>query len=215
MVERGLAGHLQAATRLYTTSADTEVIRACLSIGSYRTYLASCWGFEAGLEHAASGLRDRIEPRARWKSRLIAQDLEVLGLPAETIAKLPVCDVTGSVSDPVTALGWMFVSERKTSAHAVALFSLGRDLPFLRGRAVSYLEALRSKAGWQRLLTHLDQIALDPAISFDRVTVAAVDAFRTQRAWFLECRSALATEKIRAKGTMPLARIALKPSTPK
>src|SRR5690242_21472011 len=91
MAERRFVGHLDAATRIYQTSADAQLVRACATLATYRDYLAKAHGFEKGIERAIGGVGVDREGLVWAKSEAIAGDLVALGMRPQEVATLPVC----------------------------------------------------------------------------------------------------------------------------
>src|SRR5688572_16301407 len=118
--------HLNAATGMYQSSLDDQLIRQSSSVVGYRQYLARAFGWERGLEAVLGHVPGfDWDSRSRAKSPLIAADLFSIGMTAEEVFALPSCmDAVDVVEDVPAALGWLFVSERVSFAHGMAYHQL-------------------------------------------------------------------------------------------
>jgi heme oxygenase len=183
MAERRFVGHLEAATRIYQTSADAQLVRACASLADYRDYLAKAHGYERGIERSIGGVGVEREGLVWARSEAIAGDLIALGMRPQEIATLPICEVE-PLGRFAAILGWVFVSVRAAYARGMALPELEHHQPFARRHAASYLESAASKPLTDRICDVLEDITTDPATGA-LVIAAAGNAFRAHRGWFL------------------------------
>jgi heme oxygenase len=183
MAERRFVGHLEAATRIYQTSADAQLVRACSTMSGYRDYLAKAHGYERGIERAVGGVGIEREGMVWARSEAVATDLIALGMRPQEIATLPICEVEPLGRLPLI-LGWVYVSLRAAYARGLALPELEHHQPFARRHAASYLEAAASKPQTDRIVDVLEEVTRDPATGA-LVIAAAGNAFRTHRGWFL------------------------------
>jgi heme oxygenase len=185
MIER-----LHTATRAMHTDADADfdvLFGEQTTQGDYLLFLTRQYGFEAPLEAALAttpNLDLMIDLYERQKSQLLAQDLLAVGVHPNALAAMPQCLRVPQFRGAAEALGWMYVIERATLAHAVIRRHLTTRLPKAMREASSYLQAYAGNIGsrWREFGNVLDDVARHPAIA-DRIVSAALDAFRTQRRW--------------------------------
>lgn len=173
--------HLDAATGLYASQADQQVVRAIRSRESYRSYLERALGFERGLESAlARAATFDFDVTARAKSPLIAADLVALGASTDEILKLPICDVAGDLHDSIDGLAWLYVAERASFAHALAAHHVKASMAT---NSTTYFDALLARTAWEHVLVALRRVDGD-ASAVEQLIASAVNAFRAQRVWF-------------------------------
>jgi len=185
MIER-----LHSATRVLHVDADADfdlLFREDTQHADYLVFLTRQYGFEAPLEAAFAmtpNLDLMIDLYARQKASLIAQDLLALDVAPIDLSSLPLCLRVPQFRGAAEALGWMYVIERATLAHAVIRRHLTTRLPKAMREASAYLQAYSGMVGtrWREFGNVLDDVARHPAIA-DRVTEAALEAFRVQRRW--------------------------------
>lgn len=173
--------HLTAATSIYQTAVDGELLQASASTEGYRRFLARLFGWEHGIELALTEIAGfEWELAGRTKSRIIADDLLALGMAPEEIVALPTCpDATSSITDPTRALGWLFVSERVSFAHGLAYHQLSGSV---RKFASSYFDALLTRTAWLEVLRSIDRVCDDEAV-VEQLIASATSAFRSKRGW--------------------------------
>lgn len=152
----------------------------------YLMYLVRTYGFEAPLECAlamAPNLELVIELRQRARAGFLALDLMLLGLSPAQVAELPQCLAIPYLASPAEALGWMYVAERATLAHAQVLRHLRPRLPHEVAKASTFLQASGGAATrWRAFGATLDRIGRSAAIA-DRIVEAAGEAFRCHARW--------------------------------
>src|SRR5688500_3015412 len=164
MVERRFVGHLDAATRIYQTSADAQLIRACASLATYRDYLAKAHGFERGIERALGAVGVDCEGLVSPRSEAVDADLRALGMRSAEVVTLPVCDIGEPLDRMGQIIGWLFASMRAAYGRGLALSELERAQPFARRQAATYLELAATKRRTERLADVLEKIGSDDAV---------------------------------------------------
>ena len=156
------------------------------TLADYMSVLARTYGLEAPFEAACSytrGFADIVDPRGRWRSGLIAQDLLALGWGAAGITSIRCAPIT-PFQDVTHALAWLYAVERPA-----ALYPLVREKLEYRHadvqRATHYLAAFERIASRRHaeLGTALDQLATSE-IEVERVLAAATEAFEFVRDWY-------------------------------
>ncbi|HEY5944123.1 MAG TPA: biliverdin-producing heme oxygenase [Kofleriaceae bacterium] len=177
-------------------AADNDRL-ALMDVGSpdgYRAQLARIFGFEAGVEAALSGVLGAQLVRDRAKADRLRRDMRAMGMTADDVAYLPQYSLR--LASAAQALGWLFVLER----HTLIAGLIRRQLEYRFGSAVanatSYLAAYGASPGarFRSLCAALDDHAARrpdwPAL----VVAGAMEAFRSQRQWYLATRSERDTE---------------------
>jgi heme oxygenase len=169
--------------------ADADLIQSCRSLTGYRDYLARCYGFELGVERALAatpGLADEIDLELRSRIAALRSDLEYLGFVPEEIDALPVWAERAEFGEPIEALGWVFVLDRRTVAPGIAARELARDRPPM-GKGLAYFTKLMSRSTYAQLVTALEKVEVEgDSRASIRLLDAASDGFRARRTWFLE-----------------------------
>lgn len=185
MPDPRFVGHLHTATAVFHAVADADLITACRSVTGYRDYLEKSYGFERGVERAFAatpGLGATIDLDLRSRVPALIADLEMLGHEPAEVEALPVWSDRASFDEPVEALGWMFVLDRRTVAPGIAARELARDRPMMT-KALAYFARIASRPTWGQLVDALEQVEADPRASI-RLLDAASEGFRARRAWF-------------------------------
>jgi heme oxygenase len=185
MADPRFVGHLHTATAVFHAVADADLIQACRSVTGYRDYLVRSYGFEVGVEAALAatpGVSDQIDLAARSRIAALRSDLETLGFEPPEVDEIPRWTQRSHFDEPVEALGWMFVLDRRTVAPGIAARELGRDRPMI-GKAMAYFTKLVARPTWSQLVSALEHVEADPRASI-RLLDAASEGFRVRRAWF-------------------------------
>lgn len=169
----------------------------------YMRALVAVYGFEAPLE-AALAYTPRFEGCVgnviRYRSGFIAQDLLHLGLAPTQLGDISQC-LIAPFATVLDALGWFYVHQRALLAHEAIRRDLIAQVPTL-ATACSYLSSYAGAVG-----VHLDEVAgvmqrhaPSPATQ-GRVVAAALEAFRTLRAW-LDPKSSIHSSPVVTKRAM-------------
>jgi len=151
----------------------------------YINCLVRAYGFEGPLEAAlayTSKLEQLVDMNRRYRAGLIAQDLLMLGLSAPQIARLPQAMIA-PFARVGEALGWLYVRERATIAHAKVHRELVQRVSGLRD-ATAYLSAYEGNLDKRidDLALVIEDVSQSPVIE-DRIVSAANEAFRTLLNW--------------------------------
>jgi heme oxygenase len=187
MADPRFVGHLHTATAVFHAVADADLIQACRSVTGYRDYLVRSYGFEAGVEAALAatpGLAELIDLELRSRTGALIADLGTLGFEHDELDAISRWDGRTYFEEPVEALGWLFVLDRRTVAPGIAARELARDRPMI-SKAMSYFAKVVARPTWGQLVDALAQVEADPRGSI-RLLDAASEGFRTRRAWFHE-----------------------------
>ncbi|MGE5186953.1 MAG: biliverdin-producing heme oxygenase [Acidobacteriota bacterium] len=190
MTTSWMLARLKQETRPHHGDADTARLAPLVtptSVGSYATYLARIFGFEAAVEDALArtpALAVVLAPTCWQRAAWIRDDLLALGLepPGEaSLTRFPRIPAFPSVAH---ALGWLYVIERNSPLHGIVRRHLARRMPGQIDVASAYLTTTDTLATqrWRALGAVLDEVARDPS-SADEAVEAAHVAFRAQQRW--------------------------------
>jgi heme oxygenase (biliverdin-IX-beta and delta-forming) len=190
MTQSWMIERLHSATGVMHLDADADfdlLFREDTEHADYLLFLTRQYGFEAPLEAAfvmTPNLDLMIDLDERQKAQLIAQDLLALGVRPIELVSMPQCLRVPQFRGAAEALGWMYVIERATLAHNVIRRHLSTRLPKAMREASGYLQAYSGMVGtrWREFGDVLDDVAQHPAIA-ERMTEAALEAFRVHRRW--------------------------------
>lgn len=185
MTEGALRGRLRAETaelhaRLHRHPGLSATASGAIDMEGYRVLLMRLYGFHRAFESSIGKFANPEETLAR--SRLLASDLETLGVTRERRASLPLCDALAPIMQDAEALGALYVVEGSALggariAHALRATLLARD--GMGCRFFSY-DGERRRA-WENVLTRLNAIH-DPRQ--EQVVIAAARAtFQAFDAW--------------------------------
>jgi heme oxygenase len=181
---------LSAETKRHHADADSDFDVLFLqdtTTANYLVFLMRVYGFEVPLETALAttpNLELMLDLSERRKTQFLVEDVQALGLTARDLDQLPQCLAIPQFRGAAEALGWMYVVERATLAHAVIRRHLLTRLPREMATASQYLRSYEGVLGsrWRSFGVVLDDVARQPAIA-DRIVTAANEAFRAQRRW--------------------------------
>src|SRR3954466_11849701 len=96
---------------------------------SYKNLLIRFYGFHSVWEKAAGMVApDKAFFESRCKTRLLAKDLEALGMQEDGIVRLPQCDPLMPLPSPPAVLGSMYVVEGSTLGGAIIAREVERKL---------------------------------------------------------------------------------------
>lgn len=184
-----LLDELDAQTVALQQEADTEVVFLLENATPqlYRRFLARVFSFVSPLERSLSdtpGLEQFFDARRLRKHSLLQHDLQVLGLRPLEVESLPQCMWIPWFDNVHDALGWAYIVERTTLAHAQLFRQLASVMPGEIAFASSYLKCYFGSVGemWRSFGDGLDAAARQPTDA-KRIIDAARTAFRHQRRW--------------------------------
>jgi len=154
---------LRAATAALHRRLDTRLPFSRVDLALYRDLMSAYYGFYQPLERALSPWAEAI-PDLEWarrgKTPYLQADLVALGLSAEQIDALPICQelpVFGSIPQ---ALGAFYVLEGATLGGQVLrnLIEIKIDIVSTNGGAFMNVYGSETSALWQRFLDCLYQL---------------------------------------------------------
>jgi heme oxygenase len=181
---------LNFETRQHHDKADAVWfdVATQLTVDRYIDQLGRTYGLETVVEALFAytpRLPDLINLRLRARSRRIVEDLLSLGFSASQVANLDQCTTVMPFSDPIEALGWMYVLERATLGYELIRAQVVKNPRLVQ--ATAYLGAYGDAAHemWQELGVSLDRAVTTPD-ELRRVVGAANAAFAQTRAWYDE-----------------------------
>lgn len=181
-------GELRARLRSATATAHAalearlDLERRLTDVAAVRSVLARFHGFFAGLEPAVRAVgggenasRVRLPPARLGE---LADDLRALGVPAATIADLPVCAEAGRLASASEAWGALYVVEgARVGGVVIARRLAARGI--VRGLRFWSDDVAHTAGLWRCLLD-----ALDAVEDSDAAERGAVAAFARLDAWF-------------------------------
>jgi len=188
-----MRGRLRAATaqvheRLHGHAGLGAAASGAMSRADYRLLLGRLWGFhkafESVLEEAARSLALDIDMGARARAPMLEEDLHILGLGADEIARLPLCTHLFRPHDEAGFMGALYVVEGSTLGGiqiARALASLfdgdeGDGRRFFLGYGAQH------SAMWRGFLARLEVCASDDSGETAAIE-GAVETFADFERW--------------------------------
>jgi heme oxygenase len=167
--------------------SDAEHLLDEGSADAYRRFLTRTYGFVSPLERSltdTAGIERVVDPRRLRKHLLLEHDLQTLGLRSVELKALPQCMSIPWFDSVHDALGWAYVSERGTLAHANLFRLLAAKIPGEIAFASSYLKCYFGSIGemWRSFTEDLEA-AVPSSEKEDQVIEAAKAAFRHFRRW--------------------------------
>jgi heme oxygenase len=119
-----------------------DLDRRIASRDAYRDLLSRFYGFHrAWEEEAADKAPDRAFFQSRCKTRLLARDLEALGLKSDDIIRLPQCRPLMPLPAPEAVLGSMYVVEGSTLGGAIIARQVEKRLGFTAETGCAYFRS--------------------------------------------------------------------------
>jgi heme oxygenase len=190
---------LKSATAAAHASIEQRlrIARERPSLGDYRAYLVSMYGFTAPIEQRlrqlAPSFAQELELERRYKSDLLVQDLvaidERLAARAEP---LRLCEALPENRDTSQALGTLYVLEGSTLG---ARWLLRHLEPLGLDDCSRYLRSYGASLGamWEKLRGTLTGHAARHPDRVPALIAAAQETFRTLDAWCVSCGAAEAS----------------------
>jgi heme oxygenase len=160
----------------------------------YREVLVAFHGFYGPLEarlarHADALAEWGLELAERRKVPALERDLEALGLPRASLARMPTCASVPGLTDLPSALGSLYVVEGATLGGQLMVRHLSKSLPATEG-ARAFFASYGDRVGemWMAFRGALETFAGSADTRARGLVVgAAIDTFTTLEAW-LESR---------------------------
>ncbi len=178
---------LALETTVHHGAADEHRLRGLnvTTLDDYRMFLARIFGFESVVERAVLRLqtREHVWLESRMRTPLLREDLRVLGIGEDELARVPLSTAI-HISSVADGLGWLFVLERLT----LLAGQLRRHVEGALGSAVAgatrYLAARgdRPGAAFRAFGDWLGELAETHSPSV--IVRGASEAFRAQHHWY-------------------------------
>jgi heme oxygenase len=153
-----ILARLKAAThaRHQLLERRSPLLDPALTLGRYRETLAALHAYYRPLEARLAALPDwgdvELDLAVRWKTPLLARDLDALGLGAAERDARPACAVLPSVRDCAHGLGCLYVLEGATLGGRVVMRRLAERLPVTPVHCGAFLSGYGEQTGpmWAR-----------------------------------------------------------------
>lgn len=167
-----------------------EVLRPTLTREVYVTVLARFYGFMKPLEDTwrqyehGTGLGALLA--ARTKTGLLEQDLAHMGVPMDTLQRLPVCTDLPSCDAPSRCLGILYVTEGSTLGGQIIAAAVKRSLGIDGASGAAYFTgyAASTRPMWQETCRALEEYGQGSDAKRDDVVAAATETFEALHQWF-------------------------------
>jgi heme oxygenase len=159
------------------------------SISQYQATLEAFYGFYAPFEAQLAALpyweATDFDIMARQKTRLIADDLRVLGLSDQAIAALPRCDQLPTCTSLGHALGCLYVTEGATLGGQLLVRGIRSQLGIEPFCGSSFFNSYGNRVGpmWKAFSQYVESYAGDPEVEHDAIA-AAMATFESFEYWF-------------------------------
>lgn len=180
------------------TEGVVRLMDAHLTPADYRRHLEDFHGLYLPLEARLAGPLSALEPalglEARWKTRLLEEDLRALGHDTGSLARLPRAAPLPALTGLAEALGCAYVLEGATLGGQLILRHLRRHFgPDARVGTFAFFRAYGDQVGpmWRAFGDALTQASQRAASdTFDAAVVqGARDTFDTFAAWMTRTRA--------------------------
>ena len=161
--------------------AEVDFDNRLTSLAAYRSFLEDFYRFVRPLEAALAKLDLAslgIDTDTRRKLPWIEADLKDLGHTAESLENLPAFGDVPAFTDPLDALGALYVLEGSSLGRQVMLLKLRARLGIGRGRAGRFFSGYGNETGqmWQSFVAILNNAGTSP-IAARRIETAALATF--------------------------------------
>jgi heme oxygenase len=166
-----------------------------LDSNAFVRLMQAYYGFYRPLESALldSGVMPvDFDLAPRLKARTLLNDLQALGLTAEAIARLPVCQSLPVIDSSAACLGVMYVLEGATLGGQILRREIASRLSLNADNGAAFLDIYGAATGrrWRAFIEYLGSRSLD-ASEREAVVAAARTTFSCFERW-LESREVLA-----------------------
>ena len=194
MIETNAVAHAPILARLRVeTRPEHDAVEAVLGLtgggltrDGYRRTLEQFYGYYQPLEDAVRAVVERVgrglDPDERRKTPLLESDLRALGVDAPD--RLPVCSDLPRVDSVAAAFGCLYVTEGATLGGQFISRHVRQTIGVTPETGGRFFHGYGDRTGvmWQTFRTALAAFATTQDTQ-DQVTAAAVQTFRTLRAW--------------------------------
>lgn len=168
--------------RLHRHPGLSAAAAGVIDVGGYRALLARLYGFHRPFEAATDAFAVMTQADAP-RSRLLADDLEALGVPCERVERLPLCCALPSLTQDAQALGAHYVIEGSALGGARIARALAPLLaPFDGSGCRFFSNDGGQRRGWKDLLNRIEALGGIPCREQAAVE-AAVETFRKFEDW--------------------------------
>ncbi|KPA95239.1 MULTISPECIES: biliverdin-producing heme oxygenase [Pseudomonas] len=162
---------------------------------AFQQLMQAYYGFYQPLEQAlrnSSALPDDFDLTPRLKAQTLRADLHSLGLSAEAIDRLPICQALPRIDSGAACLGVLYVLEGATLGGQILRREVSRRLGLEADSGAAFLQVYGDATGrrWRDFIEYLGSRPLD-AVEREAVVTAAHSTFSRFEHW-LESREVLA-----------------------
>jgi heme oxygenase len=166
-----------------------------LDANAFERLMQAYYGFYLPLESAlldSGSIPADFDLAPRLKAQTLLNDLQALGLTAETIARLPLCQSLPVIDSSATCLGVLYVLEGATLGGQILRREIASRLRLDAGNGAAFLDIYGAATGrrWRDFIEYLGSRSLD-AGEREAVVAAAQTTFSCFERW-LESREVLA-----------------------
>ncbi|RBC04388.1 biliverdin-producing heme oxygenase [Pseudomonas sp. MWU12-2115] len=166
-----------------------------LDANAFERLMQAYYGFYLPLESAlldSGSIPADFDLTPRLKSQTLLNDLQALGLAAETIARLPLCQSLPVIDSSATCLGVLYVLEGATLGGQILRREIASRLRLNADNGAAFLDIYGAATGrrWRDFIEYLGSRSLD-AGEREAVVAAAQTTFSCFERW-LESREVLA-----------------------
>lgn len=166
-----------------------------LDANAFERLMQAYYGFYLPLEsalHDSGSIPADFDLAPRLKAQTLLNDLQALGLTAETIARLPLCQSLPVIDSSATCLGVLYVLEGATLGGQILRREIASRLRLDAGNGAAFLDIYGAATGrrWRDFIEYLGSRSLD-AGEREAVVAAAQTTFSCFERW-LESREVLA-----------------------
>ncbi|RBL68975.1 biliverdin-producing heme oxygenase [Pseudomonas sp. MWU13-2625] len=166
-----------------------------LDANAFERLMQAYYGFYLPLESAlldSGSIPVDFDLAPRLKAQTLLNDLQALGLTAETIARLPLCQSLPVIDSSATCLGVLYVLEGATLGGQILRREIASRLRLDAGNGAAFLDIYGAATGrrWRDFIEYLGSRPLD-AGEREAVVAAAQTTFSCFERW-LESREVLA-----------------------
>ncbi|MBK5344484.1 biliverdin-producing heme oxygenase [Pseudomonas sp. TH49] len=166
-----------------------------LDANAFERLMQAYYGFYLPLESAlldSGSIPVDFDLAPRLKAQTLLNDLQALGLTAETIARLPLCQSLPVIDSSATCLGVLYVLEGATLGGQILRREIASRLRLNADNGAAFLDIYGAATGrrWRDFIEYLGSRSLD-AGEREAVVAAAQTTFSCFERW-LESREVLA-----------------------
>jgi heme oxygenase len=187
--------HLKTAIQPYHDAAEAEgplhrLLLPDFSLAEYTAILKRLYGFLCAAEPAATAAMGRAlseeDTRKLWRLPHLAADLFHFGVTAADLEGLPVCPAPPSLSTPIRAVGWFYLSEGSRLGGQVLAGALKERLGLGPETGAAYFSSMGENPGhrWRWFQSRAEQLI--PPGAEQETIAAACDCFDRLNRWLAD-----------------------------